>query len=79
MYVYDTVIVFSNMLTNKSFWRWAIYWLKHIKDNKFKHENISITLDGGLKILYTIISVTDQDETKLIFLELKCRRFIFRS
>jgi hypothetical protein len=40
----------------------AIYRLKHVKDNKLKHQNLSITLVGVLKILYTITSVTGKDE-----------------
>jgi hypothetical protein len=38
------------------------YWPKHVKDNKLKHQHLSITLNDFLKILYTITSLTDQDE-----------------
>jgi hypothetical protein len=40
----------------------VIKWPKHVKDIKLKDQNLSITLDGVLKILYKITSVTDQDE-----------------
>jgi hypothetical protein len=40
----------------------VIYWPKHVKDNKLKHQHLSFTLDGVLNILFIISSVTDQDE-----------------
>jgi hypothetical protein len=35
----------------------VIYSSKHVKDNKLKHKNLSITLDGVLKLLYTFIYI----------------------
>jgi hypothetical protein len=31
----------------------AVYWSKHVKDNKLKRQNLTFTLDGVLKILFT--------------------------
>jgi hypothetical protein len=62
MYLYDIVIDSFQHVDKQILLKMVIYSPKHVNNDTLKHRHLSITLDGVLNILYTITSVTDQDE-----------------
>jgi hypothetical protein len=67
MYAYGIVMVVSDMLTN-ILPKMVIYWSKLVKDNKLKHQHLSFTLDGVLKMLLTyVLSFVIIKHLKIVF------------